>query len=178
MRMRTRRRLAAAIAFTAMAMVMATAGVAVADTRWCLSMSGLGPVRAGMTLEEVLPLADWSGLPRRRAAEGCWYLRHEGGTSNFRLMIIDGRVARIELRSPSSLQTFAGARIGATEADLTKLYGARLDVRPHKYDEHGHTITLQSGAGDFGLRFETSGAKVTAIQAGAWEHLNYVEGCS
>ena len=41
----------------------------------------------------------------------------------------------------------------------------------------GHAITLKSSGGDYGLRFETSGGKVTAIQAGPWEHLNYVEGC-
>ena len=57
------------------------------------------------------------------------------------------------------------------------MYGTRLDVQPHKYDAAGHTITLKSSGGDFGLRFETSGGKVTAIQAGPWEHLNYVEGC-
>jgi hypothetical protein len=148
-----------------------------ADARWCLSMNGLGAVRAGMTVEQVLPLADWSGLERRRQAEDCWYLQYKGPDA-FALMIIDNRVARIELGNGSRLRTFSGARIGMREEALTKMYGARLEVQPHKYVEGGHTYTLRSGAGTEGLRFEAVNGAVTAIQAGPWEHLNYVEGCS
>jgi hypothetical protein len=158
--------------------LLTVAGIAFADARWCLGMGGLGPVRAGMRWEDVLPLADWPGLKRRNDPAACWYMHYDGGKSDFYLMIIDGKVARIELRGGSTLHTFAGAHVGTTEDELRRMYGARLDVQPHKYDEHGHTITLKSGGGDYGLRFETSQRKVTAIQAGPWEHLNLVEGCS
>jgi hypothetical protein len=147
------------------------------EARWCLSMSGLGAVRAGMTVDQVLPLLDWSGLERKQRAGECWYLRYEGPAA-FRLMIIDDRIVRIELTGETRLHTFAGAAIGTSEADLKKIYGERLDVQPHKYVEGGHTITLRSGAGTEGLRFETAKGAVTAIQAGPWEHLHYVEGCS
>lgn len=153
-------------------------GGVTADQRWCLGMGGLGPIRAGMTADDVLPLADWPGLPHRPPGADCWYMRYQGGASDFSLMMIGGRVARIEISGASTLRTFAGARVGTREEELRKMYGARLDVQPHKYDEHGHTFTLKSGGGDYGLRFETSHGRVTAIQAGPWEHLNYVEGCS
>ena len=97
--------------------------------------------------------------------------------SDFALMIVGGRVARVELQKASTLATYSGARIGTTESELAAMYGPHLDVQPHKYDPAGHTLTLKSSGGDYGLRFETSGGKVTAIQAGPWEHLNYVEGC-
>jgi hypothetical protein len=145
-----------------------------ASPSWCLGMGGLGPIRAGMTLEQVLGLADFSGIERRKPAGECWYLRYG---PDFALMIVDGKVARLELQSTSKLGTFAGAHIGSTEAELTARYGTRLDVQPHKYDPAGHTMTVKSSGGDYGLRFETSGGKVTAIQAGPWKHLNYVEGC-
>ena len=145
-----------------------------AASTWCLGMGGLGPVRAGMTVEQVLTLADFSGIERRKPAGECWYLRYG---SDFALMIINGRVARVELQSASKLGTYAGAHIGSTETELQAMYGTRLDVQPHKYEATGHAITLKSSGGDYGLRFETSGGKVTAIQAGPWEHLNYVEGC-
>ena len=61
---------------------------AATDARWCLSMSGLGAVRAGMTVEQLLPMLDWSGLERKQRAGGCWYLRYDGPDA-FRLMIID-----------------------------------------------------------------------------------------
>jgi hypothetical protein len=154
-----------------------TSGALAADARWCLSMSGLGAVRTGMSVEQVLPLADWSGLERRRQAEACWYLQYKGPDA-FALMIIDDHVARIELRGKSRLHTFSGARIGTTEDELRRMYGERLETQPHKYEKNGHTFVLRSGAGTEGLRFEAVGGVVTAIQSGPWEHLNYVEGCS
>jgi hypothetical protein len=144
---------------------------------WCLGMEGLGPVRAGMRVEDVLALADWPGMERKSAPDSCWYLHYEGGDSDFDVMIVDGLVARVELRGKSRLRTISGAHIGSTEQELRSLYGSRLDVQPHKYDDHGHVIVLRAGSGAYGLRFETSHGKVTAIQGGPWEHLNDVEGC-
>jgi hypothetical protein len=156
---------------------LCVAAVALAASGWCLGMGGLGPIRAGMTVEQVIRLADFSGLERKHPAGECWYLHYRGGQNDFDLMIIEDKVVRLELKGATKLGTFAGARIGTTEDQLKAMYGARLDTQPHKYDEAGHTITLKSSAGDYGLRFETSHGKVTAIQAGPWEHLHYVEGC-
>jgi hypothetical protein len=157
---------------------LAAAAVASGAATWCLGLGAIGPVRTGMSTEQVLPLADWSGLARPQAAGECWYLRYQGGGSDFDLMIIDDHVVRIELKGASKLHTLGGAHIGSSEADLKRLYGARLDVQPHKYDPQGHTLTFRSSDGGLGLRFETSNGKVTAIQSGPWEHLHYVEGCS
>ena len=48
------------------------AGVAFADARWCLGFSGLGPIRAGMTVEQAMVLADWPAISRKAPAEACW----------------------------------------------------------------------------------------------------------
>jgi hypothetical protein len=156
---------------------LSAAVAALAAPTWCLGMGGLGPIRAGMSVEQVIRLADFSGLERKHPAGECWYLRYEGGKSAFDLMIIQDKVVRLELKGTSKLGTFAGARIGTAEDELKSMYGSRLDIQRHKYDEAGHTLTLKSSGGDYGLRFETSRGKVTAIQAGSWEHLHYVEGC-
>lgn len=161
-----------------LAIAVAALPAAGADARWCLGFEGLGQIRAGMTVEQVLPLADFSGLERREQAQGCWYLRYEGAGTDFWLMIVDNAVARVELRDKSTLRTFSGARIGMTETALKALYGARLESQPHKYDPEGRVYVMRSRSGEDGLRFETSKGKVTAIQAGPWEHLNLVEGCS
>ena len=162
--------------------VLGVAGLASGAGTWCLGLGSLGPVRAGMKVDEVVRLADFSGMERKNAAEECWYLSYGRGaktqSAEFQLMIIGGRVVRIELVRASTLHTLSGARIGSTEEELKRLYGARLDVQPHKYDEKGYTLTYRSPDGALGLRFETSSGKVTAIQSGPWEHLNYVEGCS
>ena len=158
--------------------LMLGAAAASAAGSWCLGLDGLGPIRAGMKVEEVLRLADFPGMERRRPDGDCWYLRYHANGSDFDLMIIGGRVVRIEIKGASKLHTFSGARIGSTEAELRALYDHRLDVQPHKYDPQGRTMTFRSSDGRHGLRFETSAQKVTALQAGPWEHLNYVEGCS
>jgi hypothetical protein len=169
----TARRFAACAAWlTALA-----AGVVGAAGTWCLGLGALGPVRAGMTVEQVLRLADFRGMERRKPAGDCWYLHYAADGRDFDLMIVGGRVVRIELKGASTLRTFSGARIGSSEDDLKRLFGDRLDSQPHKYDEHGRTFTFRSSDGGQGLRFESSRGKVTAIQSGPWEHLNYVEGC-
>ena len=160
-----------ALAFSAGAVTGAT------GARWCLGFGSLGPVRTGMTVEQVLRLADWPGLERKQPAGECWYLRYHARGADFDLMIIRGMVVRIELKGASTLRTLSGASVASSEAELAGLYGARLETQPHKYDPDGHTLTLRSSDGSHGLRFETSHGKVTAIQSGPWEHLHYVEGC-
>jgi hypothetical protein len=156
---------------------LCVAGLALADARWCLGFSGLGPIRAGLTAEDAMALADWPSITRKAHTEACWIMPFQGGRSDFSLMIIDGKVARIEIKGESTLTTLSGARVGMTEEALKALYGPKLESQPHKYDEHGRVFVLKSSAGDHGLRFETSAGKVTVMHAGPWEHLNYVEGC-
>jgi len=159
------------------ALTLGCAAGASAAANWCLGFGSLGPVRTGMTVEQVLRLADWPGLERKQPAGDCWYMKYRAAGADFDLMIIGGRVARIELSGQSRLGTFSGARLGSDKAQLEKLYGRALDAQPHKYDPAGRTLTFRSSDGALGLRFETSHGKVTAIQSGPWEHLNYVEGC-
>jgi hypothetical protein len=158
-------------------LALALAAGTPAAPSWCLGLGALGPVRTGMSVEQVLQLADWPGLERRQPAGDCWYLRYEAAGADFDLMIIKDVVVRIELKSGSKLHTLAGAHIGSSEADLARLYGQRLVQQPHKYDPAGRTFTFRSSDHAYGLRFETSRGKVTAIQSGPWEHLHYVEGC-
>lgn len=159
------------------ALLLAASAVSAADARWCLGFAGLGPIRAGLTADQVLALADWPGIARTAHAESCWVMPFKGGESDFSLLILDGRVARVEIRGGSTLTTLSGAHVGMTEDALKSLYGARLESQPHKYDQAGRVFTLKSGDGAHGLRFETSSGKVTIMHAGPWEHLNYVEGC-
>jgi len=163
-----------ALVFAAM---LALAGCGKSDD-WRLGFESLGPVRAGMTVEQVRKVVDMPEPPPQAPGEECDYLVHREAGRDFALMIIGGVVVRIELIGASTLGTVAGAHLGSTEAELRGLYGKDLVVQPHKYDPDGHTLTLRSPEGTHGLRFETSQGKVTAIQAGPWEHLHYVEGCS
>jgi hypothetical protein len=157
--------------------VLALTGVAFADARWCMGFAGLGPIRTGLTPEDALALADWPGVARKSHQDSCWVMPFNGGASDFSLMIVEGKVARIEVRGASTLTTLSGAHVGMTEDALKSLYGPKLEAQSHKYDANGRVFVLKSGDGRHGLRFETSAGKVTVMHAGPWEHLNYVEGC-
>jgi hypothetical protein len=159
------------------ALVLGLAGLASGAGGWCLGLGALGPIRTGMSVDEVLRLADFSGMERKRPADGCWHLSYARKSPEFTLMIIDGRVVRIEIPRTSTVTTFSGVHMGMAEADLQRLFGDRLDVQPHKYDEKGKVLTFRSSDGAFGLRFETESGLVHLMQSGPWEHLNYVEGC-
>ena len=157
--------------------VCAAISTAATAATWCLGMGSLGPVHTGMSVEDVLALADWPGMERHAPAGNCWYLHYRAGGSDFDLMVIGDAIARIELKGASRLSTFSGARLGSSEADLQRLYGDRLEQQP-SYDSTGRVYTLRSADGDYGLRFEVLRGKVTAIQSGPREHLDHVEGCS
>jgi hypothetical protein len=159
------------------AVAASLAAIAFADARWCLGFTGLGPIRAGLTPDDAMALADWPAVTRKAHTEACWIMPFKGGKSDFSLMIVDGKIARIEIKGESTLTTLSGAHVGMTEGALQSLYGPKLESQPHKYDANGRVFVLKSSAGDHGLRFETSAGKVTVMHAGPWEHLNYVEGC-
>jgi hypothetical protein len=159
------------------ALILCLAGLASGAGNWCLGLGSLGPIRTGMSVEEVLRLADFAGMERKQPAEGCWHLSYMRRSPEFTLMIIDGRVVRIEIPRTSTVATLSGVHMGMSEAELKQIFGDRLDVQPHKYEEKGKVITFRSSDGAFGLRFETSSGLVHLMQSGPWEHLNYVEGC-
>jgi hypothetical protein len=142
-------------------------------------MDGFGPVKPGMTPAQVKKVIGVRVLEDTDSpTEECWYIRALDELDGVSLMIIDGRVARIEIDSPE-FRTLSGAGLDTSEEELKKLYGSRLMFEPHKYaEDEGNYVTLRSQDGRFGVRFETFHGKVGRFYAGPWEHLRYVEGCA
>ena len=145
-----------------------------------LDLRSLGPVRVGMTLAEATAAA---GVP----VEGpgtpveCSYATATGGPSGVRFMVVDSRIARIEVDRDSQVKTRSGAGIGDTEEQVQARYADGLEVSPHKYVVGGHYLTLvpvDAADRDFRLIFETDGSKVTAMRSGKVPEVELVEGCS
>ena len=70
--------------------------------------------------------------------------------------------------------------IARMEADVVKLYGASIEVSPHKYTgPEGHYLTV-TPPGDtlHQIIFETDGQKVVHMRAGSRPAVEYVEGCA
>jgi hypothetical protein len=139
---------------------------------------GLGPLRAGMTLAEARrALGDALVVPKGTDTTGCAYVRWLGAPRATRVMIDEGRIARIEIDS-TNVATAAGARVGDSEERIQQLYPGRVKVTPHKYVE-GHYLTVNAADdSSFAIVFETEKGQVTRYRAGRKPAVGFVEGCA
>jgi hypothetical protein len=139
--------------------------------------SGIGPIVAGMTLQEAE-----AALQQPLAASGTASCRYATvpGTSGVRLMVVNDRVARVDV-TERGIATSRGAQVGDREAQVQALYAPRVRVEPHKYEPNGHYLIAfpdDSVANQGRLVFETKDGLVTAYRGGRLPEVQWVEGCS
>ena len=147
--------------------------------RWNVTAETYGPVRMGMSADELRSMLGPLLAPRDSLAADCDYLAIGPDGPEVLFMIVAGQLVRVDVRD-SSVATLRGARIGDSEANIGRLYGAdRVMSTPHAYTD-GHYLTVApAGAGDnHRLVFETDGNAVTEYRAGLLPMVGWVEGCS
>lgn len=141
-------------------------------------LDGIGPVRVGMSLSDLNKvLHTHYTKPTDPDEQACNYVEvpHLTGIG---LMILDGRVARVDVDNEST-RTAKGIHNGDSEAHALEVYGKRLEIEPHHYEpENGHYLTLYSNDKKLGIRFETEDGKITRWYAGTMRAIALVEGCS
>jgi len=91
-------------------------------------------------------------------------------------MIENGKVTRIDI-TDGRHPTVLGIRVGDTEGRAQATYGGKLEITPHKYNVHGHYLTLRSPDKKSAMVFETDGERITAIRGGVVPSVEYVERC-
>jgi hypothetical protein len=144
-----------------------------------LSFTSIDKARIGMS-EKALARA--LGAPLVHAdpvaeEEGCYYALGHGLPAGVGLMMLEGRLARIDVFEPGVF-TLSGVGVGTLETDVKRIYGARIVQTPHAYDEpDGHYLTLLSPDRATGIRFETDGSVVTRFYSGTADAIRYIEGC-
>ena len=147
---------------------------------WTVSPTGIGSVRTEMTLAQASrQLGTELSLPPA-AAPRCTYIQRIAGLDSVMLMIVDGRVARVDVTG-GRVATMEGARVGDTEAKIRSLYGGRLEAQPHKYVPAGHYLVVrppERADSAYRLVFETDGHTVTRYRSGRLPEVMWVEGCS
>jgi hypothetical protein len=132
-----------------------------------------------MTPAEATAAAGISISASQEAAE-CTYATVVGGPAGVGYMLVNGHIARVDVRADSQVKTLSGAGIGDTEAEVKALYPG-IQSSPHKYVPTGHYLTLVPSSPadqDFRVIFETDGTKVTAFRAGKLPEVGFIEGCS
>lgn len=163
--------------------VQATASVIVIERSVAIDStahaSGFGPVRTGMTVAEAEHALGAPLVLLGPRMEPCHYLAVDG-QPGVAFMIIDGRIARVDVRRHATVQTAEGAGIGDTEARIHALYPGRVEVQPHKYAEGHYLIVTPAAPADSAYRliFETDGKRVTTFRTGRLPEVGWVEGCS
>jgi hypothetical protein len=174
--------------FTSVTLLLALCGCTAAEqpSPTILTPSGLCVVRLGMSVTEVQTALGAQLAPMAPGSEAaCWMTRRaDGRAPQVFYMVQNDTITRIDINTaasagtPADVKTAAGIGVGATEADVAQAYGKSAKVMPSKYDAHGHTITVEPGAGKSALVFEASDGKVTTFRAGLHPAVDYVEGCS
>ena len=148
-----------------------------ANEGWTAQFDRVGPLRVGMSLDDLSRVLHQRFQvpddPRERACVYVSATRPKG----ISLMIVDGRLARIDVTS-RDIPTIEGARVGDLEERVKHLYGSRLNVTPHHYTApDGHYLTIPSEGGRFGMRFETYQGRVSMFYIGKFPEIEFVEQC-
>jgi hypothetical protein len=149
-----------------------SAGGGASGAQWVVGESGAGPVRIGMTVEEAIQAAGRL-LNAGEPPAPCYYLRPEGGPSGVAFMVVNGRIARVDVNT-RSLVTDLGARVGDSEERIKTLY-PRVQTAPLK-NTAGHYLTALP-EGDYRIVFETDGSNVTRYRAGRMPEVAWPNGC-
>jgi hypothetical protein len=129
-----------------------------------------------MSLQEArtsIPSLDAPATP----AEGCDYASVPGDEPKLSFLIVDDRLARLDVQS-ASVPTDRGIRVGDTEAKVKSAYAGNVRVQPHKYTD-GHYLVVENPRDTtIALIFETDGGRVTRYRLGSKPVVAWVEGCS
>ncbi|GAB4276596.1 MAG: hypothetical protein Fur0025_01880 [Oscillatoriaceae cyanobacterium] len=146
-------------------------------------IKGIGQVMVGMTVSEASRAANRRLVSTGDSGGGssCFYVTPEGGPSDVRFMVTEGRISRVDIWRNSRVSTLSGARIGDTEARIKALYPGKIQVSPHKYVPGGHYLTFvptDRADRNYRLVFETNGNQVTQYRTGKLPEVEFVEGCA
>jgi hypothetical protein len=144
---------------------------------WSVTERGIGPLQAGMTIAEAQQALGGRLLVPAKPDSECDYaaIRDEP----VKVMLVEGHIARIDVDT-GSIATAEGARVGDTEDRVKTLYGPRVVVTPHKYQEGSYlTVSGKTPADSaFAIVFETNGKTVTRLRSGKKPEVEFIEGCA
>jgi hypothetical protein len=168
----------------------ATPAPAPAAASDAITAEGWGPLRIGMTKDEVIAAAGDTRNPDAAGVPGdCLEFQPKNVPENLWVMLEAGKLTRITIADMSTLETDKGLGLGDTAEAVKTAYGSAAVASPHKYqDKPAEYITVWNGGPRTepyvqdetarGLVYEIDGTgKVGAIHAGG-PSIQYVEGCA
>jgi hypothetical protein len=147
-----------------------------------LSRSGIGPIRAGMTLREAQAEAGVTITPDPVIGPGTtcltaqipeldlWFLASLSGTAGEDPM--DGVIGSVQ----GGRLTVEGLAIGDPVAKVVETYGTPTRTVDYPYLPDGEVLVFESG--DHAYSVTTDGTTVTELESGFADSVGNLEGCS
>ncbi|WP_421728867.1 hypothetical protein [Brevundimonas sp.] len=156
-----------------------------------LTSAGWGPLRVGMTVAEITAVAGADANPDAVGGADpatCDEFHPARAPEGLRVMIEDGRLARITVARNAAIKTDRGFGVGSSATDIKAAYGGGVVAQPHKYVgppaedlfawSQGGSTAYVTDANARGIRYEIDGeGKVSMIHVGG-PAIQLVEGCS
>lgn len=170
------RRIALVLVAATVTVAMTASAQPAASTR--ATMSGIGPIRVGMT-ESALERALGTRLPETQDAEEDECRQVEAGPAwpGTSVMLLNGRVVRIDVSAPG-IRTLSGAAVGDSQREVAQLYGGRLLVTTHFHGvDDSKYLSMYSRDRRLGIRFETDGERITEYYVGTADAVQWATGC-
>lgn len=167
--------------FVAVISLLLTAAAPTLSYDWKLTPSGWGPVRIGMTREQVAKALkvelQGDAFDNQGSCIELFPAKEELNGTYF--MFQDGKLSRISVVETGKIATPRGIRVGANAEEVRAAYGEKLQAEPHHYvDLPAEYLTYWVKPKASGVRFETDAErKVQTIHAGN-DSIQLVEGCA
>lgn len=145
-----------------------------ATSQWQITFKGIGPIEVGMTLKKAQQVGRIQFMNHENTRE-C-YMAKPKGIKGLSFMVIEGRIARIDVTSPY-FSTAQGVKVGDSESKVKAVYNNQLEIEPHKYNEQGRYLTVYHKADHTAIRFDTNKQTIVEIHSGGENEVYLVEGC-
>jgi hypothetical protein len=154
--------------------------IAQENSQWKVSLRSIGPIKIGMTVRQAEKRAGLRLKPvDTYPSPSCFYVASKQIPAGVNFMVVNKQIRRVDM-TEATVSTLSGARVGDTKQKILKLYGKKIVVEPHKYDEQGHyLIYMPKDKWDkkYRLIFETHKKRVTQFRIGLLPEVEWVEGC-
>jgi hypothetical protein len=151
---------------------------ALAAEPWTVRFDGVGPLRFGMTFDQVnarLGRQLRRTPPAMLATKGCDQLALDGiGHKGIWLMFVDDVFRRVDVEGGT--RTAAGIAPGDPVQQVYAAY-ARVVTEKRPYVEDELSLTVRAPDGRHALRFETEKGAIAVMFAGDAGPVQWIEGC-
>jgi hypothetical protein len=156
----------------------ATGVLASEQSKWIVSLGGIGPIRFGMTLAEAANALHDSTVLASDSRASCAYIRSKKFPRGTSLMTSNGVIVRVDVDSADVI-TDTGLGIGDSEVAVLVRNSGRAKIQSNKYrGPLAHDLVVSSTSDpDHLMIFETDGRSIQQYRAGTRAAVDLVERC-